>query len=381
MIWVSGVAQSLKIDDLLKNLENNNLDIKSLELLIASNEQMIASNKELPKAMVDLQYGNIQNPFVSDYTLGISQSFLNPNYYKANKELLIKYKEEKTVLKLLLTNELKRQIKDLYYLYQLNIQNKKLINNQKSTIENALEIAKLRLELGENDKLTLLNLKLELFNLDKQFDKLGIQNQRISNSIAALCKLDTPVNLFEIEYFDLKKYENLNGQNFELNSLDASINIKNYEINLEKSKLKPDFKIGLINQSMLGSFRQFIVLGGIDIPLNKRPQKAKIKAFEIEKTAIENKFNSLENKIRLEKISILNDLASKKSEIEKFNTELQPLLNEIADKTMKRYKNSEVDFIIIQNQLFQNFQSKVSVLNSIHEYNILINQLEFLNGK
>jgi len=84
------------------------------------------------------------------------------------------------------------------------------------------------------------------------------------------------------------------GNNPQLKSLRSQIEVASKEIKVEKAKLLPDFSIGYFNQSLVGNHpkdgvEKYYGVGkrfqgvelGISIPIFAKPQKAKIRAAQV----------------------------------------------------------------------------------------------------
>ena len=59
-----------------------------------------------------------------------------------------------------------------------------------------------------------------------------------------------------------------------LNILKQQNEVSKLQTNLEKERLKPDFRMGIINQSIEQNYNQNVVQLGINVPIFKKAQQA-----------------------------------------------------------------------------------------------------------
>jgi outer membrane protein TolC len=373
-------AQKLKLADLLLLAEKNNLGIKTKEVKIETSQQLVGSYNEKAKAELDMQYGNVQNPFVGDYAIGIIQRFENPKVYKARKNLLENYVVENKSILNVQKSDVFLKIKDLYYTQIYFLENIKNLEENQKIYEEIIKLAEKRNIDGETDKLEILKLKLENNNLTTLIRELknGIDN----NSI----KLNAIINSKEKLDIDYQYLEITNNQGFNIDTnpqlilLKTEIEQSQLNTKLLLTQAKPEFKLGILNQSMQGSYRQFVVQGGLVFTINSKPIKSKIEAAKVNERAALARLAEVQNLLENEKSLLENQLKNKLIEIDFLKNEQIPQADYAAKYSFTKYKFGEIDYLEMHlSQVFV-LKTKENLLKANNDYYLLKNQLEYILG-
>src|SRR5690606_12932965 len=113
-------------------------------------QKLIKSGVNIPTTNVFAEYGQINSPY-NDVRLGISQSISFPTVYKRQKKLINEVWES-SVLKLHVQEaQLRKQVAQVFYTLVYLLNNKELLENTDSILEEFPNEASLRFNTGETN--------------------------------------------------------------------------------------------------------------------------------------------------------------------------------------------------------------------------------------
>ena len=247
------IAQKLDLAQLTKLGLDQNRDLALALNRVEMQKALVNSAFEMPKMKMDLQVGNIQTPFVTDYTFGIVQNAELPKVYKLRKtynESLVKLGESQYEI---LKNEYEFSIANIYYelLYLHQTIEALLIENNK--IKEIEKVYKRRQEEGETDGSEAANMHLRILENEMKISRITFQKNDLEGRLKLL--LNSQI-LPELSFLpaqallknDVSKNDRLTYQNYLIES--SQIATGN-----EQNRLLPSINLGVMNQSMLGSWR------------------------------------------------------------------------------------------------------------------------------
>ncbi len=378
-------AQTKTLPQIIEAAHKNNQLLKTSVLDIEGQQMLVKTAKELPKTNLDLQFGRIQVASMSDYTLGFTQQFANPKVYQTHSNLLLSQvessKKSLDVRKAEITSMVKQYYYQLLY-YQVFTQN---LMHQDSLYRSALRAADLRLKAGETNLLEKVSAETRLQEITNRQANLEV------NMAIAYQHLKTLMNSqeeFKIDFsLPLKKDNTLiiNALNIEKNPILAfqkqQIIISQQQTDLEKMKLKPDFRAGIINQSIEHRANQLAVSAGIGIPIFMQAQKARIGASQINEKIAQSNLQYAENQL-LSQINILRKEYEKHQNSLKYYEQFTlPQADLLLTNSMKSYKSGEIEYVEFVQNSQQAWQIKEAYLETIFNYNLTIIQIETLLGE
>ena len=269
---------------------HNNLLVKNEQLKAQYHQLLIPTRPLLPKMGITAEAGQI-NSIYNDSKLGISQSFSFPKVYSSQKELM--QQEWKTSLLNVSVKEslLKKQVALLFYTI-LYVDQKRLLLIQADSLYAALyKRAELRLSKGQTnvlEKITaetqLGEVRIQLSQLLQDLAILQIEFQLLLNTTELYIPTAT---VYKLEWSAISDTALLKNH-AAIMLIEQQQQVANASLEVEKSKLLPDFSLGYNNASIrgtgadnknyLGSQRFSAVQLGLAIPVFARSQKDKITA-------------------------------------------------------------------------------------------------------
>jgi cobalt-zinc-cadmium resistance protein CzcA len=269
---------------------HNNLLVKNEQLKANYQRLLIPTGAVLPKMGITAEAGQI-NSIYNDSKLGISQSFSLPKIYTSQKELM--QQEWKSSLLNVSVKEslLKKQVAQLFYTILYIDKKRQQLLQMDSLYAGLYKRAELRLSKGETNL-------LEKITAETQLGQLKVQLNQLLQDLAILqlefqLLLNTPISYvplasaFKLEWSVISDTSLLKNH-AAMRMMEQQQQIANASLQVEKSKLLPDFSLGYNNSSIrgtgadnklyTGNQRFSAVQLGVAIPVFARSQKDKINA-------------------------------------------------------------------------------------------------------
>jgi outer membrane protein TolC len=372
------IAQKLDLAQLTKLGIDQNRDLALALNRVELQKALINTAFEMPKTKMDLQVGNIQTPFVTDYTFGIVQNTELPKVYKLRKtynESLVKLGESHVEI---LKNEYGFSVANIYYelLFLQHTTEALLIENNK--IKEIEKVYKRRQEEGETDGSEAANMHLRILENEMKISRITYQKNDLEGRLRLLLnsQIVPELRFVPAQPFlknDVSKNARLAYQNYLIES--SQIATGN-----EQNRLLPSINLGVINQSMLGSWRQFIGVVGVEIPLFSKAQKAKVAASKISTRIQESEFEKVKFQLESEIISLQKNLQSTDASIALIKDSLLPESERIMQTVMKKYLAGQIDYIDWYLVYNQNLNYKMELLSLEKTRNIAISNIKYLIG-
>jgi heavy metal efflux system protein len=376
----SGEALSLQ-SCLKKALENNpNLKISNLE--ITQNQALTKSARDLGKTTFDVQYGRTQVFTGNDITMSVGQNFALPSLYKAQENLLkgnVLTAEKRANLS---KNQLIGEVKSVYFLLLNNGELIKLLTRQDSLYQAAFRAASVRYKVGETNLLEKISFEARLKEIQNRIQGLKSDEKALYQNLKFLINTSEDFLIEDELLFQkiliINKLNTLSNPFLSILKQQNEVNI--LQTNLEKERLKPDFRVGLINQSIEQNYNQNIVQVGVNVPIFTKAQQARIESSkigqEIGKQQIQLAENQLESQLKTLKIQ--HDKV--KNSIGYYEKSALPQANLIISTATKTYQSGEIEYVEFVQNITQAWQIKESYLSEIQTLNQIIINIETIIG-
>jgi cobalt-zinc-cadmium resistance protein CzcA len=371
-------AQKLDLGQLTKlGIEQNrdlNLALKRVDLQKA----LVNTAYEMPKTKVDLQLGNIQTPFVTDYTLGIVQNTELPKVYKMRKsfnESLVKVGEsEYAVLK----NEYRFNVANLYYeLFYLQ-QVIDLLQTENLKLAEIEKVYKRRQELGETDGTDAAGMHLRILENEMKINQVS---NKINETQGQLNLLLSSSILPDLSFKHAQYSVDANiSQNARLEMQQNVIQNSAISTQNEMNKLLPSINLGFMNQSMLGSWRQFIGVAGVEIPIFSKAQKARVEASRISTKIQETELEKLKFQLESEVAVLQKSLQSADATLSLIKNNVLIESDRLMQTSMKKYLAGQIEYFDWYLVYNQNVSYKMELLNLEKSRNFTITNIKYLTG-
>ena len=398
IIFTTIFAQAQEVNSLEQAI---NIGLKqNVEIKIADNKIILQTeNKKtaftLPKTQLSFQYGQY-NSFYNDLGFSIEQSFHFPTYYKNSKRLAETKIYEARQQKGFVQTQLKLLIKNAWNELSYNHNLLRFYQKQDSLYSGFLKAAELRYQTGEANYLEKITAETKLKEVQNKITQIQADINKNTELLRMLLN-DSTKNLSFNPPENFKRtfsYElNQSVENHPLTKIaEAQILSAKYKTEILKSQMLPEFSIGYFNISMIGnetksgkpatSGDRFMgIQGGVSFPVFLKPYKAQVNSSKINVSIQQlNKYHTeLQLKTKLQQQ--LQEIEKQMNNLNYYENYALKQSQEIINTAYKSYVAGEISYIDYFNLLQQAFEIQLNYYESIFNYNISVNQFEFLINK
>ncbi len=373
---------------------SQNLGVKSEKLRANYQEQLIKTYHNLPTTNFVGDFGQ-NNSIYFDNRLGALQSFSSPKVYARQKDLLT---EEWKVVALGVTlreAELKRAVTETFYSLVYWNEKEKLLLKIDTIYAEFLRKADLRLAKGETNILEKTTAETQRGNINLQL-KLVRQEKR-ATKIQFRLLINTDIDAEpDVKEFKIKDILTADGiaisdhPLLKIYSQQKQLSIANTA--LEKTKLLPDFNVGLFSSTIrgVGADNEYYSLGsrftslqvGVNVPIFKSATKAKIAASKMYEEVAESTYSqqkqALEKEFQKAFLMYQNNLAT----IQYYEQQALPNATQIIQTANKQFTNGDInylDWVMLTNQAIGIQANHIDAVRELNQSIIHINYLTSRN--
>ncbi|MCP9761520.1 TolC family protein [Lacihabitans soyangensis] len=378
LVVQTAFSQKLDLRLLTKFGMDQNRDLALALKRIDLQKSLVNTAFEMPKTKVDLQVGNIQTPFVTDYTLGIVQNTELPRVYKIRKafnESLVKIGEsEYQVLKYEYRFNVANLYYELFYLQQVT----DLLQTENLKLAEIEKVYKRRQELGETDGTDAAGMHLRILENEMKINQISNKINETEGNLKLILNAEILPDL-SFNHAQLDAKANIS-QNARLEMQQNMIQNSEILTKNEMDKLLPSINLGVMNQSMLGSWRQFIGVAGVEIPIFSKAQKARVEASKISTKIQESELEKLKFQLMNEVQFLQKNLLSTESSLSLIKNNLLIESDRLMQTTMKKYLAGQIEYFDWYLVYNQNLNYKMELLNLEKSKNFTITNIKYLIG-
>jgi heavy metal efflux system protein len=374
--------QSLTPEICIQKAIENNQNIKLSKLEIANNQILIGTARELSKTNIDVQYGRTQVYTGNDVTFSFGQNFALPSLYQANENLLkgniLTAEKRANYTK----NQLIAEVKSVYYQWLNNAQIIKILVQQDSLYTTAFRAASVRYKTGESNLLEKVSSETRLREIQNRIQvhqadaKVLIEQMKFLINTTENIILDSTIsnrksliinelNILSNPFLDILKQQN---------------EVSKLQTNLEKERLKPDFRIGIINQSIEQNYNQNVVQFGVNVPIFKKAQQARISSAKINEQISNQQVQLAESQLENQLNTLKIQYEKSKNSLEYYEKSALPQADLIIRTATKSYQAGEIEYVEFAQNITQAWQIKEAYLSELQGFNQIIINIETIIG-
>jgi cobalt-zinc-cadmium resistance protein CzcA len=338
----------LSLTQAIEQATKENLTLKTSQYTLQSQQALVGSAWQLPKLSADLLAGQIQNrPF--DYTLSAVQNFEPFGVYRGRAKVLTQQvnvtQKQQDIQRNELVFNVKQQYYQLLFLYRL----RQVLQAQDTLYQKASDAANVRYKTGEA---TLLE------RVAAETNRREIQNRRVvTDRDLQMAYLSLQTLLYTTERIQIdtllnlqRPYSSPEGANRYVALAEEEAKLSRTLTELERAQLKPDWRVGVANQSIEKRLGFSYVSGGLGIPLNTKPQKARIEAARINEQASDSQLKSVQFQTDAN-VRILRETLDKlQNTLHYYEQSALPQADLLLKTTYKQFRLGDIEYV----EFFQN---------------------------
>jgi cobalt-zinc-cadmium resistance protein CzcA len=390
-------SRRLNLHEAIQMALDSNLAVRSSAYSVQVQKALKGASLDLPKTAIDGQYGQI-NSYGKDNSFTVSQSFAFPTVY-INQGKLVNAGVRSSEWQLKASQlGIATEVKQVYWQLAYFNAKQKLFAYQDSLFSGFLRAAEHRARLGETNRLEMITARSQSMEVKNQLQQvvadLTIAKQKLQTLLNSSLEV-TPKDslLTRAEFYPVPDSLALTG-NPNIGYVKQQVEISQFERNLERSRMLPDFSIGYFSQTMQGiqevngvprtfgaGDRFNGIQAGIALTLWFFPYTSKTKAArlktEVAQTNAEYYSKSLGGSYR----SLLGEYAKFNNSVNYYEKQAIPEANIIIEQATLSYKAGAMDYLQYILNLSRALTIKQNYLDALNNYNQTIVSIDFITGK
>jgi heavy metal efflux system protein len=374
----------LSINQVIEIAKKNNGNLKTTQLEISGQRALLPAAYDIPRAGLDLQLGQTQAKPL-DYTVGIVQPFASRSVYRAQEKLLqsqVGLIEKRLGLE---QNELTFRVKEQYYqlLYQYKLKN--LLSQQDSLFQTAANAAKIHYQTGETNKLEAMALETRLREIQNRIVasqgdlNIGYRNLQALLFTNDVLQIDTSIVLKRNVI--ISKSNDYEKTNPFVEILKQQNEVNSNLTETEKQRQKPDWRLGVSNQSIMREYGFVYVQGGIGIPIFNKAQKARVEAAKINEQVSENQLQTTIKQLQANLDILEQERQKYEKALDYYEKSALPQANLLVSTALKTFRAGEIDYVAFFQNVQQVAQIRENYIANQLNYSLIVIQIEKIVGQ
>ncbi|MPR33891.1 CusA/CzcA family heavy metal efflux RND transporter [Salmonirosea aquatica] len=386
-LCLNSTAQAQRVvslDEAVQEATAQNLLIKSDQLGIQEQQALLPASFNPPKTAVDVQYGQTQaRPL--DYTVTAIQSFSAPGLYRAQREVaesnVQSARYRLVVSRIRLANEVKRTY------YQLLFDQKLLdvLRQQSELFRESARAAEIRFQTGESNRLEAVTAQSRNQHLSQRIRNARREQEMHYAALRLLLQtsdslhIDTLVALkrpLNDQVSALMAVEN----NPQLSVLKQEIENSRLQTKLEKTNRLPDWRLGVLNQSIERTYGYSALHVGVSFPLFTKAQNARVQAARIQQQIRETQLNFTTRQLATELEVARARQRSLAATLDYYESFALPQAELIQQTALTAYTSGEIGYVEFFAAIQQAYLLQEEYLTNVLEFDTSLIRIEEILG-
>ncbi|GAB4044032.1 CusA/CzcA family heavy metal efflux RND transporter [Spirosoma litoris] len=374
-------AQPLTIDKAIEQGLRLNGGLQATAMEVNVGQRLQKTAWDIPRTTVDYQRGQIQS-YPIDHSLTIMQSMAMPSVYGAQKRL---YQAQQGIAERQVAvsrTELVRQIRLAFYQLRIDYERIKLLQAQDSLYRRAAHAAAVRYRTGATNQLE--SVTAETRQRDIQ-NRLAVLQTDISVGRQTLAILLQQTDLVSIDTTgSLKAGSPQTPPTLEANPqlavLRQQVETTRRQVDLEKQRFWPDFRVGYLSQSIerQGGFGVYQV--GLSLPLIMAPLRARLDIARMQGQIADRQLNYQHHRLQGELSIRGQQYAQSLNTLAYYENSALPQANLILRTAERSYLSGDIEYLEFVQSTTQAWQIREQYLDAISQYNQSLIEQEALAG-
>ena len=388
----------LSLNQALQQAYQNNPLLRASSLNVGVQQALRGTANDIGKTDISTSVGQYNSPYF-DQSITIGQRLPAPALVRSQRNLADARIDGSTAEGRITRQELARQTKAAYYdlLYLRTIRRELL--RQDSLLLTVVRAAEVRKRTGEGTLLEQTAAEVESRQLrtalvqNRADEKIRLRRlQTLLGSDALPQIVDSiltqrPLVLPKLDSTALS-------QNPELALLRQQIVVAGRETDVERARLKPDFAISVTNQSLRGFFAQadgterYYTAGnrftfgqvGISIPIVAAPQKARVRAADLNRQRTETSLLARQQSLLGNYDELVQTYQKTTQTLTYYQESALPQATLIRQTADKAYRAGEIGYIELLQSLRTVIGIQTGYLSALNEYNQTVINLDYILG-
>ena len=378
----------VSIEEAVDSAIAKNLVVQNRKLRSEQAQALIRTGLNLPRTSIEAEYGKFNSPLTDD-RFAVTQSFTLPSVYqRQNRQLTEEWRA--SLLEVDIEEvEIKKAVMSAFYELVVIGEKEKLLMGMDSAYTAFARVASLRLGAGESNLLEKASADNQLSQLRIQQKNLIQEKEVLSRQLMLLLntneKLRPESGTFKLTVPQLDS-ATLSSHPYQTWQRQQE-KIAEAELEVEKSKLTPQFSIGYSNMSLQDGLKydkgnrfQSMQLG-LEIPLLGGAQRARIKSAKANRLIAKNETIYRSKQLQAELDGTLSQMMQYAGVVQEFEKGALKNAGDLTQTLDKQLRSGEINYLewTVLNQ--QSLQIRLNYFDAVRNLNNSIINLNYLLSK
>jgi len=346
---------------------------------------LVRTGFELPRTVVDFQYGQVSGP-LNDRTFNVIQQAALPGVYAAQRRLLESVSLSAAQQARLSRRNLTQAIRSNYYALLVTYRRAALLRRQDSLYRRAARAARIRYQVGETNRLEQVAAEARARELENRLlttvSDLAVQREQLGqllgrttpaavDTLAAFVATLTPADTAALSP----------ESNPTLGLLNQQVAVSRQQTRVEQLRRLPDLRAGYFNQSIRPEYKALSVGQiGLAFPLLGGASRARVAAARIGEQVASQQLTYAQNQLGTQLRTLRQQLRRARASLDYYEQTALPQAQLILDTAEKSFRAGDIEYVVYVVNTDPAWQIQTSYLDQVQRYNELVVSIQALAG-
>ena len=358
--------------------------VQAANLQAQQQQALTRTGYDLPRLVLDYQYGQISGP-LTDYSFNVLQQSAFPTVYGAQRQLLQTTAEAGAIRARAQRRELTRSIRSAYYNLLVSYRLTGLLRRQDSLYRRAARAARIRYQVGETNRLEQVSAEARARELQNRLATLRsdllVQRRQLALLLGQpnLASIDTTTSpraaLLPADTAALTPATNPT-----LALYQQQLTLSQQQTHLEKLRRLPDLRAGYFNQTINHEKGFQVAQAGIAVPLLGGVQRGRIAAARLGEEAAQVQLAYASTQLDTKLGSLRQQLARAQASLlyyENYGLPQARLILETGEKSFRAGDIAYVEYVVNTQPAWQ---IQEAYLEQLRQSNEVVANIQALAG-
>ena len=362
-----------------------NLSLQTAALQTEQQRALVRTGFELPRTVVDFQYGQVSGP-LNDRTFNVIQQAALPGVYAAQRRLLESVSLSAGQQARLSRRNLTQAIRSNYYALLVTYRRAALLRRQDSLYRRAARAARIRYQVGETNRLEQVAAEARARELENRLltiiSDLAVQREQLGQLLgrAAPAAVDTLAS-FVATLTPADTAALSPASNPTLGLLSQQVAVSRQQTRVEQLRRLPDLRAGYFNQSIRPEYRALSVgQVGLAFPLLGGAGRARVAAARIGEQVASQQLTYAQNQLGTQLRTLRQQLGRARASLDYYEKTALPQARLILDTAEKSFRAGDIEYVVYVVNTDPAWQIQTSYLDQVQRYNELVVNIQALAG-
>jgi cobalt-zinc-cadmium resistance protein CzcA len=380
----STAGQPLSLGQALQTATGQNLSLQTAGLQIEQQRALNRSGYDVPRTVLDYQYGQISGP-LADQSFNIIQQTALPNVYAAQRRLLQGQALTAEQRARQQRRDVAQVIRSDYYQLLVAYRRAALLRRQDSLYRRAARAARIRYQVGETNRLEQVSAEARSLELRNRLATLRVDIAVLERQLGQLlgsaqpARFDTTASpvapLTAADTLALSP-----DSNPQLGLLRQQAAVSQQLTKVENLRRLPDVRVGYFNQSINQEKGFQVVQAGLAVPLLGGVQKARVAAARLGQQVADQQLTYAQSQLATQLGSLRQQLARARASLDYYQQTALPQARLILTTAEKSFRAGDIEYVEYVVNTQPAWQIQESYLDQVRQYDELVVSLLALTG-